>query len=93
MEKLTGQKIAAKLKTQAGQDAVLRGWEKQIANGTLKPKGLHVDPTRRHQGAFEVFEGSGYTLLRGPDGSLRSVMESSFDMVKRLVPLQWSIIP
>ncbi len=93
LERLTGRKDLPRLKSASGQNAVLRGWEEQISNGTLKPKGLHVDPARLDQGAFEVYEGSGYTLLRDLRGGLRSVMESSYAMARRLVPLQWSIIP
>jgi hypothetical protein len=83
-----GHKISPKLKTPEGQAAVLRGWEEQIANGTLKSKGLMIDPARPHQGPVEVFEGNGYTLIRSTDGELRSVQKSDYAMAQRLVPFQ-----
>ncbi len=85
LEELTGTKIDTKLKTPEGTAAVLRGWEQQIQNGTLKAKGLYLDPARPGQ-VFEVFEGGGFTLLRGTDGALISVQRSTFDMIQRLRP-------
>ena len=39
LEELMGAKIPEKLKTPEGTAAILRGWEEQIRNGTLKCKG------------------------------------------------------
>jgi hypothetical protein len=85
LEELTGTKITEKLKTPEGTAAVLRGWEEQIRNGTLKAKGQYFDPARPKQ-VFDVFEGSGFTLLRSLDGALISVQRSTFDMIQRLLP-------
>jgi hypothetical protein len=43
---LTGTKIEAKFKTLEGQAAVLRGWEKLVANGTLESSGIMIDLAR-----------------------------------------------
>jgi len=84
LEELTGNKIPHKLKSAEGQSAVLRGWEQQIANGTLKPKGKFFDPARPNQ-VFDVFEGEGFSLL-SIDGALNSVQKTTFDMIQRLRP-------
>ena len=85
LEELMGAKIPEKLKTPEGTAAILRGWEEQIRNGTLKCKGQYFDPARPNQ-VFEVFEGAEFTLLRGLDGALMSVQRSTFDMIHRLLP-------
>jgi hypothetical protein len=72
-------------KTPAGQQAVLEGWGRQIANGTLQSKGRMIDPKRPHQGPFDVFEGAGFTLQRDLDGNLRSVHRTTSAMAQRFV--------